>query len=222
MAGYGGCRHKQGSDGGSMAKIRFTKGELKRQRDGLKQFEHYLPTLQLKKQQIMIEIQRLHIKLNEMLKEIEAFQQKIRVWVGLLVERSKDFDSWVKPRNIIVKTINIASVDLPVFERVEFGEVEYDLFSTPLWVDTAVKKIQGLIILIEETRVLKTQVKLLQEELRITTQRVNLLEKVKIPECRENIRKIRIYLGDQQTNAVGRSKLAKNKIAQAVAEGIIA
>ena len=53
---------------------------------------------------------------------------------------------------------------------------------------------------------------MLKQELRVTTQRVNLFEKVKIPECLENIRRIRIYLGDQQANAVGISKVAKKKI----------
>jgi V/A-type H+-transporting ATPase subunit D len=41
---------------------------------------------------------------------------------------------------------------------------------------------------------------------------VNLFEKVKIPECLDNIRRIKIYLGDQQANAVGISKVAKKKI----------
>ena len=40
---------------------------------------------------------------------------------------------------------------------------------------------------------------------------VNLFEKVKIPEAKENIRIIRIFMGDQQTAAVARSKIAKGK-----------
>lgn len=205
-----------------MAKLRLTKGELKRQRDGLKQFQHYLPVLQLKKQQIQIEIQRVHAKLSEQLDKIDSMKRKIENWAGLMIERPKDFNSWVKPKQIRVKTINIASVDIPAFDGVDFEEIEYDLFSTPLWVDIALSRIKDLISLIEEAQVTKTQERLLREELRITTQRVNLLEKVKIPDCIESIRRIRIYLGDQQTNAVGRSKLAKNKIAQAVAEGVMA
>lgn len=195
-----------------MIKLRLTKGELKKQRDSLKQFQHYLPTLQLKKQQIQIEIQRIHNRLSGHLKRIENIKSGIKNWVGLLVERPKDFSNWVRPKRIFVDTVNIASVDIPVFNRVEFNLLEYDLFSNALWVDVAIERIRGLIILIEEMRIIKTQERLLREELRITTQRVNLLDKVKIPQCKESIRRIRIYLGDQQTNAVGRSKLAKNKI----------
>jgi len=61
-------------------------------------------------------------------------------------------------------------------------------------------------------RILERQQRLFSEELRITTQRVNLFEKVKIPETRENIRSIRIYLGDEQTAAVVRGKIAKAAI----------
>lgn len=64
-----------------------------------------------------------------------------------------------------------------------------------------------------EAQVLDEQVRLLGQELRTTSQRVNLFEKVKIPETLENIRKISIYLADQQVNAVVRSKIAKRKIA---------
>ena len=60
---------------------------------------------------------------------------------------------------------------------------------------------------------LRIQVELLGKELRTTSQRVNLFEKVKIPETKENIRRIGIYIGDQQTAAVVRGKIAKKKLA---------
>jgi len=62
----------------------------------------------------------------------------------------------------------------------------------------------------------------LRKELSVTTQRVNLFEKVKIPEAQENIRLIKIYIGDQLSNAVGRSKIAKRKIEEAALEEIAA
>ncbi|MBQ3084817.1 MAG: V-type ATP synthase subunit D, partial [Clostridia bacterium] len=64
-----------------------------------------------------------------------------------------------------------------------------------------------------EAEVLDEQVRLLEAELKATTQRVNLFEKVKIPETAENIKKISIYMADQQVSAVVRSKISKRKIA---------
>jgi len=195
-----------------MPKIRFTKGELKRQRDGLRQFEHYLPYLQLKKQQLQLEIQRVHTRLKLKLEEIDSLENEISEWAGLLNETTDVVAKWVREGNVVTTSSNIAGVNIPIFERVDFKIPEYDLFSTPLWVDIAIDRIRQFVVFLEEESIMKQQINILENELRITAQRVNLFEKVKIPECKENVRVIRIYLGDQQTNAVGRSKIAKNKI----------
>ncbi|PIP68365.1 MAG: V-type ATP synthase subunit D [Candidatus Omnitrophica bacterium CG_4_9_14_0_2_um_filter_42_8] len=195
-----------------MAKIKFTKGELKRQRDALKRFERYLPILQLKKQQMQLEIQHARQRLNQKIEELDNLENDISEWAGLLEEPGDYVAGWIKPKDIVTASFNIAGVDIPVFERVDFEEAEYDLFLTPLWVDKAIITLRKFITLLEEEKVLNRQLEILTRELRITNQRVNLFEKVKIPECVENIRRIRIYMGDQQASAVGRSKIAKKKI----------
>jgi len=195
-----------------MVKIKFTKGELKKQRDSLKQFLHFLPVLQLKKQQLQLEIQKIRMTLSLKIKDIDNVEDEVSGWAGFLNEGSDIVSEWVKKGTVVTGVFNIAGVNVPVFERVDFEETEYDLFLTPLWIDRAIDRIRGLVALLEEKKVIRKQLEILETELRITTQRVNLFEKIKIPECRENIRLIRIYLGDQQTNAVGRSKIAKAKI----------
>jgi len=93
-----------------------------------------------------------------------------------------------------------------------FEDLRYDLFVLPLWVDKGLLTLKEFAVLDSEIEVIRMQEDLLGKELTVTTQRVNLFEKVKIPETRENIRSIRIYLGDQQTAAVVRGKIAKNNI----------
>ncbi|MBU4590723.1 MAG: V-type ATP synthase subunit D [Candidatus Omnitrophica bacterium] len=203
-----------------MSKVRFTKGELKRQRDALRQFEHFLPFLLLKKQQLQLEIGRVHREIDLKFQEIDSLEGEISEWAGLLNEDTKEVAIWAKEGNAVISSTNIAGVDIPVFERIDFEEPEYDLFSTPLWIDIAIIKIRELVVFLEQEKIMKEQLKILEHELRITTQRVNLFEKIKIPESRENIRLIRIYLGDQQANAVGRSKIAKSKIEAMVLEGV--
>lgn len=201
-----------------MAKLKFTKGELKRQRDCLKQFGHYLPILQLKKQQLQLEIQRVYGRLENKSLEISALEESIAKWAGLLNERRDFFTKHINPKKIVTANLNIAGIDIPTLQRVDFESFEYDLFLTPLWTDVAIGRVRGFVTLLEEEKVLREQLRILKHELRLITQRVNLFEKVKIPEARDNIRKIKIYLGDQQTNAVGRSKIAKNKIEEMVFE----
>jgi len=195
-----------------MPKIRFTKGELKRQRDALKQYERYLPTLQLKKQQLQIEILHQMSFLEDKKRNEREKRNNIEIWSGLLEEPGINMRQWIKPKQAALNSKNIAGVDLPVFGDVEFDAAEYDLFIMPLWVDAAIEVLRVLVSLREEIRVIEKGIEILRQELRITTQRVNLFEKVKIPEAEEAIRRIKIYIGDQMTNAVGRSKVAKRKI----------
>jgi len=195
-------------------KIKFTQGELKRQRDALRQYERYLPTLQLKKQQLHLEILHRQSALMGRKNSLSEKEKSAENWLGLLVEAQK-IRQWLIPEKIITAKKNITGVDVPVFERVDFEPAEYDLFLTPLWVDAGLETLREMVSLQEEIRVIEKGLSILKHELRITTQRVNLFEKVKIPEAKEAIRKIKIYISDQMTNAVGRSKIAKNKIEEA-------
>lgn len=195
-------------------KIKLSQGELKRQRDALRQYERYLPTLQLKKQQLQLEILHQQAALRARVLFFEEKRRSAETWAGLLVEAPR-IGECLHPATTISGKKNVAGVDLPVFERVEFEPAEYDLFATPLFVDRALEALREMISLRQEIRVVEKGISVLNHELRITTQRVNLFEKVKIPEAREAIRQIKIYLGDQMTNAVGRSKIAKKKIEEA-------
>lgn len=198
-----------------MAKIKLTKGELKRQRDSLRQYERYLPTLQLKKQQLQLEILQQSNLAAEKKHAFEKKKEAALSWVGLLAEPGANLKEWITPSNILTGEKNVAGVDLPVFERVDFRQADYDLFITPMWVDFAVEALRNIVTLEEEIAVIEKGINILRHELRITTQRVNLFEKIKIPEAQEAIRLIKIYIGDQMANAVGRSKIAKRKIEQA-------
>jgi V/A-type H+-transporting ATPase subunit D len=114
--------------------------------------------------------------------------------------------------NIRKGTGNIAGVTIPVYAGADFGRGDYDFYTVPLWVDLAADRMEDALSLDLEASVLDEQVRLLSHELRTTTQRVNLFEKVKIPETRGNIKKISVYLGDQQVAAVVRGKISKRNL----------
>ena len=194
-----------------MAKIKFTKNELKKQKDSLKRFLRYLPTLMLKKQQLQMEIRKVEAQEVELKRNRESRYQEIRRWIAVFGE-DVAFPELLTVISLDTELGNIAGVDIPVFQHVEFEESPYDLFVLPLWVDEAIERLKYLSTLDAKISVLEKQAELLGEELRITSQRVNLFEKVKIPETRENIRMIQIYLGDEQTAAVVRGKIAKKKL----------
>lgn len=201
-------------------KIKLTQGELKRQRDTLRQYERYLPTLQLKKQLLQLEIVYQHSALMKRKNSLTEKENSAENWLGLLVE-APEIKDWLIPEKVITVNKNVAGVDVPVFEHVDFKPAVYDLFLMPLWVDAGVETLREMISLQEEIRVIEQGISVLKHELRITTQRVNLFEKVKIPGAKEAIRRIKIYIGDQMTNAVGRSKIAKNKIEDENTEEVV-
>lgn len=202
-----------------MAKIKFTKGELKKQRDALKQFQRYLPTLQLKKQQLQLEILQQGCILDTKKQLLQKKKQAIDLWAGLLADPLVDLKAYLKPVKVIVHSKNIAGTDIPVFGGVEFFGADYDLFLMPLWLDFAVGAFREVFTLNKEVSIIEESIAVLRNQQRVTTQRVNLFEKVKIPLAEENIRLIKIYIGDQMANAVGRSKIAKKKIEEEVFAG---
>lgn len=201
-----------------MEKVKHTKTELKRQKDSLKRFMRYLPTLALKKQHLQVEISRVSHTIEELTDEIAKKEQALSKWIGVFAEDVK-ISELLKLKEVHTQTENIAGIDIPAFDRIDFDERGYDFLKTPLWVDYGIEVLKEHITLNLKLKIARKQEELLREELRITTQRVNLFEKVKIPEAQENIRSIQIVLGDMQTAAVVTGKISKRKIEQR--EGVL-
>ncbi len=198
--------------------VKLTKNEQKKQKDQLKQYERYLPTLQLKKQQLQVVIRQIEAQLVEYKEKQAQLVQSAQDWISVFGENSvfdadKQLDKLVQPDKIVRGEGNIAGVMIPVFQDLTFKNINYSVEDYPLWVDKAVYLLRDSARIDAMMATLRIQVDLLGKELRTTSQRVNLFEKVKIPETKENIRKIGIYIGDQQTAAVVRGKIAKKKLA---------
>jgi V/A-type H+/Na+-transporting ATPase subunit D len=194
-----------------MAAVKLTKNELKKQKDSLKRFQRYLPTLMLKKQQLQMVIRQVEQKIREVENRQKQIKADLDRWIAVFGE-DVAIGELVQVKAVGREIGNIAGVDVPIFRKLIFDNITYDLFEKPFWVDRGVAVLKEISALDAEIEILKQEAELLNDELRITTQRVNLFEKVKIPDTKKNIRKIQIYLGDQQTASVVRGKIAKNKI----------
>jgi V/A-type H+-transporting ATPase subunit D len=198
-------------------KIKLTRPELKRQRDALIRFERYLPMLKLKQQQLQMTVREIARKRKEIAAATESARGTFDRYRAVLADTAGvDVTGLATCSEIRTASTNIAGVNIPVFEGVEFPQAAYSLFATPPWVDAALRDLREVNRRQAELDVVKKQHTLLQRELTKILQRVNLFEKVKIPEVREAIRVIRIKLGDEMTAAVGRAKIAKGKLAQQV------
>lgn len=202
-----------------MAKVKMTKTELKAQRDALKQFTRFLPTLQLKKQQLQVEMRLSQARLLENEEKVKARRKKLAPWLALFGDdpTTDKLKKVINFEGVIAGEANIAGVTVPVYEGVTLNIGEYNLFEEDSWFDDAIEAVRSIIELNAEHEIIQEQYNLLAAELRSTSQRVNLFEKVKIPECKDNIRRIQIYLGDMDTAGVARAKIAKGKSQEAAA-----
>ena len=200
-----------------MARVKLTKTELKAQNDALKRFQRFLPMLLLKKQQLQGEIAGITAKAEETSARERVIREDLGRWIGLFATAEEELAGLVKVKGVNTGTANIAGVTIPTFESVDTEVREIDPWATPAWIDNAVEATTKVLTLQCERAIYEEQRRLVAEELQQTSQRVNLFEKVKIPECREAIRVIKIAIGDEQTAAVTRGKIAKGR-AQAVEE----
>lgn len=194
-----------------MARVKLTKTELKAQTDALKRFQRFLPMLQLKKQQLQGEIAMISAKADEVSAKERATRAELDKWVGLFATDEELLAGLVKVKSVNTGEANIAGVAIPTFDSIETEVKEVDLWDTPAWIDDAVDATTKILTLQCERAIFEEQRRLVTIELHQTSQRVNLFEKVKIPDCKEAIRVIKIALGDEQTAAVTRGKIAKSR-----------
>jgi V/A-type H+-transporting ATPase subunit D len=202
-------------------KIKLTRPELKRYRDELARFQRYLPMLKLKQQQLQMTLRDIQKAQAEAHQAVEEVQQRFDPYRAVLKDLSGiNIRNLATPEQVRTSEMNIAGVTLPVFDEAIFPEITYSLFATPAWVDRALADMRELNRRRAQVEVLDRQYELLQKELTKIIQRVNLFEKVMIPDAKEAIRKIRIKLGDEMTAAVGRAKIAKSKLAETVGSAV--
>lgn len=196
-----------------MAALKLTKNELRAQQNRLNLLLKYLPTLQLKKALLESEVSEAEM---EMMARADAFHRLItsaEAFSAVLSDRlSFDIFSTVKVKEIRKRYENIAGVEVPYLEEVVFEPFVYALFDTPVWVDGAIKGLRQMISAKVLRDVAREKKEALEKELREVSIRVNLFEKILIPRSKENIKKIKVFLGDQLLAAVSRAKVAKRKI----------
>lgn len=196
-----------------MAELKLTKTELRIQQLKLAQLKKYLPTLQLKKALLQAEVNEVSELLGKKEKEFLFLQSEVERCALLFSDPIvHELFSSVAIQTVQKRYENIAGVDIPIFEKVVFIESSYSLFDTPYWLDDMTDQMKKLIITREELLIYQERKQALEKEFRDVSIRVNLFEKIMIPRATANIRKIRIFLGDQQLTAIAQAKVAKEKI----------
>ena len=194
-----------------MPRLQLNKSSQARETAQLKTYERFLPALDLKRQQLMGERAKAIAKVRELQGEVDALAKKVGEDLPMLGNDEIDLDGLVRLTDYKLGTENVVGTRLPTLEHVKVDVWPYDLMTKPHWVDDVARLLHDMIEARLKVRVARQRVKLLDEAVTTITQRVNLFDKVLIPNTRANIKRIRVYLNDEEMAAVVRSKIAKNK-----------
>jgi len=196
-----------------VAQIKLTKNELRDQQHKLNQLQKYLPTLQLKKAMLQMEVNNAIYEIEGLTQAYKEEKEKNETFQSLLTDpESLPLFEGTTVIEVEKRFENIAGAEIPHFEDVTFKQPNYALFDTPLWLDDALSSLRGLVIAKEKIHIAEEKKAILEKELREVSIRVNLFEKVLIPRTQANIKKIKVFLGDQELASVAQAKVAKNKI----------
>ncbi|WP_203328901.1 V-type ATP synthase subunit D [Candidatus Laterigemmans baculatus] len=194
--------------------LALNKSSLKQQRDQLGLFRKYLPSLDLKRQQLLAalkEARRRLEALNEEMRQEELRAAAVYPLLGGATLATRELSRLVRVKSVRVEQENLAGVTLPVAREVNFEVAPYSTLGTPFWVDPLIEGLRQMAGLRIRQAVEQRRVQLLDAASRRVTQRVNLFEKVLIPQAQKSIQRIQIFLADQERSAVVRSKIAKSK-----------
>lgn len=194
-----------------MAKLALNKSTLHRRREQLKLYRKVLPSLDLKRQQLNAELMRMRREEARLQADFERTLQHIGQRLPMLADPQMDFSQLVQVEAIEVGEENLLGVHLPRLGEVTCHVHEYSMLAKPHWVDALVIHLERMVKLQAQLEVAAERTRRTDRAVRRLTQRVNLFEKVLIPQAERDIQRIRIFLGDLERAAVVRSKIAKAK-----------
>jgi V/A-type H+-transporting ATPase subunit D len=190
-------------------RIKLNKVSLREQKQKLALYQRFLPALEARKQQFLMQLGHVRKDIRRQEEALAALLAEIAQWSALFWDLEGVMRYSLEIEEVRISLHNVAGLKIPLFQRVIFAEPSYSAFATAYSFETVLARMREAIALREEIRVLKEQERILSDGFRKTSQRINLYEQRLIPGCRGALRKIAVYLQDQQAAAVGVAKAAK-------------
>ena len=190
-------------------RIKLNKVSLREQKQKMALYQRFLPALEARKQQFLMQLAVVRKDIREQQAALASLMEDISLWSSLIRDMEGLIKPFVKIRQVRVSMHNVAGLKIPLFKEVVFEDLSYSVFAAAYSFEIVLGRLREAIRLREKLRILLEQERILAEGFRKTSQRINLYEQRLIPECREALRKIAVYLQDQQAAAVGVAKVAK-------------
>ena len=194
-----------------MGKLALNKSTLNKEGRKVKAYKKFVPALDLKRKQLLAERANSKRALSDLDQTLDDVRLRVKEQLPMLSNFKGSVNQLVVIENFSLTQTNLVGIRLPVLESLSLKVPPYSALATEHWLDPLVVLLKQSVELQLKQHVLNKRLELLEIGLRKTTQRLNLFEKVLIPQAEKNIRKIRITLSDSERAGVIISKIAKNK-----------
>lgn len=196
---------------------KLNKSELTRLKREEKLYLQYLPVLKLKQEQLQIEQNRIRKSLDEARLQKQEALLKLAPFISFFAGKEDiSLHDVVVADGIKTLTKSTAGVTIKVFESLSFKEIDVPYFQTAPWLVRSLPLVKAYLQSEAHLRFLTEEDRIIRRELRKSVQKVNLFDKVLIPNTKLAIRRIKISLGDEHVAMVTRGKIAKAKRAAAL------
>ena len=197
-----------------MPRLALNKTQLTRESKQLETYERFLPSLDLKRRQLIAERNTARRDVVALQDEIEEIEQSCGSRLPMAADERLKLQNIATVRDVELSEENLVGLRLPVLVDAKINRISYEFLARPHWVDALGDLLEKLLKMKLGLQVLEQRLKILELAVKKTTQRVNLFDKVLIPRTRENIRRIGIQLSDAEKAAVVNAKIAKRKRAE--------
>jgi V/A-type H+-transporting ATPase subunit D len=189
----------------------LNKTALNAEKENLGTYARFLPSLKLKRDQLLVERARAARRLADTDRGLRELIGAVGEAIPMLANQGVDLGELARVRAVDMGRERVLGLDLPVLAVVDIAVADYGCLTTPHWVDAVAARLEKAMRLRLSLGVERERLAIVERALKKVNQRINLFEKVLIPQAQQNIKIIQIALSDAQKAAVVRAKLAKRK-----------
>ena len=194
-----------------MTKLALNKSALSTEKKKYNSYGKYLPSLELKQKQLLSERKKHERQLVEHQQRLTDIQHNVYSRLPMLAIENIDLPGLVEITDLHIESENLLGTQLPKLRHVEYKRARYSYLSRPHWVDEVANSLENVVKLKLEEQILTERLTRIKKATQTITQRVNLFSKVLMPQSQQNIKRISLFLADQDRAAVVRSKIAKQR-----------
>ena len=195
-------------------KFQYNKIALQKLRKDLRIRENALPTLKAKESALRMEVKYAKDEVRQAEEIFEKKKKELEAIQRLWPEFPEDM---LNIEDIKLDIRKIAGISTPIFKDVVFAIKRLSFFTSPAWIPGGLSVLKEAARLQIKIDIARKKVETLEYARKKTTQKVNLYEKVQIPEYQGAILKIKRFLEDEENLSKSSQKVLKERIASAEA-----